>query len=396
MLEFALKNLLTRKSKFVITIVAIFISTMIVLFSYNVANQINDGIVETATYCDIVVGPNGSATDLVLSAMFFTGTITDTVEDEVYDMIKETKDVAEIIPIATGDNFNGLKIIGTDARLLKNKEIKDGKIFESDFEIVVGYDAHKKYNLKLGDKIVASHGMSEGAHAHDAMPYTVTAILEKTYTAYDDVLFTTANSVWNVHHDEHVQEESGEAGHDKDSGHDGEYTALLVKTRNPSSALRLIDEINEMPGVLAVNPSATLRKLTDSIDTTTVIVYVLCAVIAVMSFIIIYMINVMIMQDLKKDIVLMRLIGLSRLTISKIILIQSTIVSVLALVLAFIFTRISLVFANTITTSMGIVMNNTRIYNGEYLILLIVFVISLMPTMISLFKIFRRDLGDEK
>ena len=41
-------------------------------------------------------------------------------------------------------------------------------------------------------------------------------------------------------------------------------------------------------------------------------------------------------------------------------------------------------------------MNNTRIYNGEYLILLIVFVISLMPTMISLFKIFRRDLGDEK
>ena len=83
MFKFAIKNLLTRKSKFLITMIAIFVSTVIVLFSYNVARQINDGMITTATYYDVVVGPNGSSTDLVLSAMFFTGTLSDTVDASV-------------------------------------------------------------------------------------------------------------------------------------------------------------------------------------------------------------------------------------------------------------------------------------------------------------------------
>ena len=165
----------------------------------------------------------------------------------------------------------------------------------------VGSNIAKKYNLKVGDDVVAAHGVSESSHSHEKSPYKVTGILEKTYTVYDDVLFTSPESVWNVHehHDEddvesfsgeHTEHDENEE-HDEHSEHYGEYTALLIKTRNPSAALTLIDDVNKLPGVLAVNPSTVLRSLIESIDTTTVIVYVLCAIIAVMSFIIIYMIN---------------------------------------------------------------------------------------------------------
>lgn len=406
MFKFAIKNLLTRKSKFLITMIAIFVSTVIVLFSYNVARQINDGMITTATYYDVVVGPNGSSTDLVLSAMFFTGTLSDTVDASVYNEINDSHDVMKIVPIATGDNYKGNKIIGTTRDLLDDKILKDGVMFEEPFEMIIGSNIAKKYNLKVGDDIVAAHGVSESSHSHEKSPYKVTGILEKTYTVYDDVLFTSPESVWNVHehHDEDdVEMFSGEhTEHDENeeneehSEHYGEYTALLIKTRNPSAALTLIDDVNKLPGVLAVNPSTVLRSLIESIDTTTVIVYVLCAIIAVMSFIIIYMINLMIMQDLRKDIVLMRLLGLKRKIITEIVLIQNALTSLLAMILSFAFTRIALVFANNVTVKMGVVMNYRKVYSGEYVILVAVFVISMIPTIFGLFKVFRKELGDEK
>ena len=406
MFKFAIKNLLTRKSKFLITMIAIFVSTVIVLFSYNVARQINDGMITTATYYDVVVGPNGSSTDLVLSAMFFTGTLSDTVDASVYNEINDSRDVMKIVPIATGDNYKGNKIIGTTRDLLDDKILKDGVMFEEPFEMIIGSNIAKKYNLKVGDDIVAAHGVSESSHSHEKSPYKVTGILEKTYTVYDDVLFTSPESVWNVHehHDEDdVEMFSGEhTEHDENeeneehSEHYGEYTALLIKTRNPSAALTLIDDVNKLPGVLAVNPSTVLRSLIESIDTTTVIVYVLCAIIAVMSFIIIYIINLMIMQDLRKDIVLMRLLGLKRKIITEIVLIQNALTSLLAMILSFAFTRIALVFANNVTVKMGVVMNYRKVYSGEYVILVAVFVISMIPTIFGLFKVFRKELGDEK
>ena len=406
MFKFAIKNLLTRKSKFLITMIAIFVSTVIVLFSYNVARQINDGMITTATYYDVVVGPNGSSTDLVLSAMFFTGTLSDTVDASVYNEINDSRDVMKIVPIATGDNYKGNKIIGTTRDLLDDKILKDGVMFEEPFEMIIGSNIAKKYNLKVGDDIVAAHGVSESSHSHEKSPYKLTGILEKTYTVYDDVLFTSPESVWNVHehHDEDdVEMFSGEhTEHDENeeneehSEHYGEYTALLIKTRNPSAALTLIDDVNKLPGVLAVNPSTVLRSLIESIDTTTVIVYVLCAIIAVMSFIIIYMINLMIMQDLRKDIVLMRLLGLKRKIITEIVLIQNALTSLLAMILSFAFTRIALVFANNVTVKMGVVMNYRKVYSGEYVILVAVFVISMIPTIFGLFKVFRKELGDEK
>lgn len=395
MFKFAIKNLLTRKSKFIITMIAIFISTVIVLFSYNVASQINDGMINTATYYDVVVGPNGSSTDLILSAMFFTGTLSDTVSEDVYNEISEQRDVTKIVPIATGDNYKGNKIIGTSQSLLEDKKLKDGELFEKDFELVIGSNVAQKFNLKVGDKVIAAHGVSEDSHSHENSPYVVKGILEKTYTVYDDVLFTDAKSVWNVH--EHHDEETENSGeHDEHSEHYGEYTALLIKTRNPGAALSLIDIINKLPGVLAVNPSTVLRKLMDSIDTTTIIVYVLCVVIAIMSFVIIYMINLMIMQDLRKDIVLMRLLGIKRKVITEIVLIQNAIISFVAMIFSFAFTRIALMFANKVTTKMGVVMNYKKVYCGEYIILGTVFVISMIPTIIGLIKAFRKELGDEK
>ncbi len=405
MFKFSIKNLLTRKSKFLMTTIAIIISTLIIMFSFNVASQINDGIISTASYYDVVVGANGSATDLVMSTMFFTGTTTDTISSEVYDELKINRDVKEVVPFATGDNYKGNLIVGTEKSFLENKTLSEGIYFEEPFEIVLGFNVAKENKLAVGDKLIGSHGVSEAAHSHENMPYTVVGILDKTHTAYDNTLFTKTDSVWKSHeehnHDEEpelINEENNNQEIEKEfhEEHSHKYTALLVKTKNPSSALNLITELNKKGGVLAANPSIVLRDLLNNVDLVKNIVYILCAVIGVMSFVIIYMITLMMMQDVKKDVLLMRLLGLQRKNISGIIFIQNIIVSVIGVVVAFIFTRLSLMLINNITASVGIVMNYSKIYVEEYFIMIAVIVISLIPTFVSLLKMFERSLEDEK
>lgn len=61
-------------------------------------------------------------------------------------------------------------------------------------------------------------------------------------------------------------------------------------------------------------------------------------------------------ENVKKDVLLMRLLGLQRKNISGIIFIQNIIVSILGVCIAFIFTRISLLLINNLTEAMRIVM----------------------------------------
>lgn len=384
--KFAIKNLLTRKAKFIMTMIAIIIATLIIMFSFNVASQINDGIISTASYYDVVVGANGSSTDLVMSTMFFTGTTTDTISSDIYDELKKNKNIREIVPFATGDNYKGNLIVGTESEFLNGKPLEEGKNFEEAYDIVLGYNIAKEDKLSIGDKLIGSHGVSESAHSHENTPYTIVGILEKTHTAYDNTLFTKVDSVWNSHEDHDHEEEN----------HKHEYTALLLKTDNPSTALNLINDLNKKGGVLAANPSTVLRDLLNNVDLVKNIVYILCAVIGVMSFVIIYMITLMMMQDVRKDVTLMRLLGLQRKNITSIIFIQNIIVSVIGAIVAFILTRISLLLVNNITASVGIVMNYSKIYGAEYLIMFAVVVVSLIPTFISLKKMFERSLEDEK
>ena len=87
---------------------------------------------------------------------------------------------------------------------------------------------------------------------------------------------------------------------------------------------------------------------------------------------------------------------MQRKNISGIILIQNVVVSIIGVIIAFILTRVALLLVNNITASVGIVMNYAKIYNEEYLIMISVIIISLIPSLFSLSKMFERSLEDEK
>ena len=55
MFYFALKNLLTRKSKTILSAISIIMATTIGLLAFNISSQVNDGIINTVEYYDTLI-----------------------------------------------------------------------------------------------------------------------------------------------------------------------------------------------------------------------------------------------------------------------------------------------------------------------------------------------------
>ena len=99
MFNFAIKNLLTRKSKAFLSALSIIMATTISLLAFNISSQVEDGIVQTVTYYDTLVGPSGSETQLALNTLFFTGSPVGTISYEYYEELKDDPRINDAIPL---------------------------------------------------------------------------------------------------------------------------------------------------------------------------------------------------------------------------------------------------------------------------------------------------------
>lgn len=388
MFYFALKNLWTRKSKTILSAISIIMATTIGLLAFNISSQVNDGIVNTVDYYDTLIGPSGSESQLVLNTMFFTGTPAGTISYEYYEDLKKDTRVNVAIPFAMGDSYAGYKMVGTESDFLKNKELASGEMFNGAFEAVIGAEVAKTRGLKVGDSFISSHGISEGGHQHENNPYTVCGILKKTNTAYDNVIFVNVSDVWKAH--AHTEEEEEE--HEEPEEHEeGELTAILLKCRNIGMQSQVAAEYNALSGIQAINPATVAREIMNNVDLSKQIIYVLCVIIGIMALMIIYIMALLNMHDSKKDIKLMRLIGISKGKINSVLMIQNALVTCTSIVISVLFCRILLVAVNSFTSSMGIVVNAAKFYAGEGYILLAVLLFSFIPIFVANMKSFKND-----
>ena len=154
MLKFALKNMLTKKVKMILIIASIVISASVAILAYNVAEQVNDGLINTTSTYDMIVGPAGSSTQLAMNTLFFTDKPLGTISYEYVEQLEADSRVNVVIPFAMGDSYNSSKIVGTKSTFLDGKELAEGEMFDDVFEAVVGSSVAKKFNLKLGDEMI--------------------------------------------------------------------------------------------------------------------------------------------------------------------------------------------------------------------------------------------------
>ena len=359
MLKFALKNMLVKKVKIILIVFSIVISASVALLAYNVSEQVDDGFKTTAGYYDMIIGPSGSSTQLAMNTMFFTDKPLGTISYEYYERLLEDERINKVVPFTMGDSYNGTKIVGTTEDFLEGKSLESGEMFTSPFDAVVGSAVAEKYNLSIGDKMVTSHGLSEGGSAHASTPLTVSGILSETTTAYDNVIFTAVETVWQTH--DHSGGEHGEGEEHEEHNH-GEVCALLVKTKSFNYYNQVKNEYSSEGNLLVINPSEVLREVLENVDLSSRIVYILCIIIVIMNVFIISVITLLNTYDSKKEISLMRLIGISMKKINLLYVIQNGIVGLMSVALALLSSRLCLALMGEFVASMGIVLDTMKIY----------------------------------
>ena len=399
MLKFAFKNMAIKKVQIILIVLSIVISAGIAVLAFNVASQVDEGITNNAGYYSVIMGPAGSTTQLAMNSMYFTDEPIGTIPYSIVTTLQKDSRITKVIPFAMADNYNGYSVVGTSSAFLAEKELAQGSMFDDSgaMQAVIGSNIARYNNLKVGDVLYTSHSAS-GADVH-TQGITVAGILKVSHSSYDNVVFTQLKTLWDMH-DHGTDEEHAAADGEEHHHHHGTVCAVLMNTKNPGYAMQLVEEYDgkiitaedgDSVTLQAIEPMAVIRNVLNDADDTKYIVFVLCAVILVMNIMIISIITLLNMYHSAKEISLMRLIGISMKKINLLYIIQNSIMGLFSVILAFGVSRLCMLLMNDYVESMGVVLNMGKTYPVEFVILLAVFLISVLPTVIWTFAMSRKD-----
>ena len=223
--------------------------------------QMNNEFTKNLKGIDLVVGSKGSPMQLILSSVFHLDIPTGNIPLEEAEKLEQHPLVKSAIPVALGDNYNGFRIVGTNADYIAHYEGKltQGRVFSQPMEAVIGSDVAEKYHNKLGDQIVGAHGLVNSDDLHTDFPYTVVGILAPTNTVLDRLVLTPVESVWHVH--EHPDADDPEEVAYKKEHPGKELTALLVSYKSPMAAAVMPREVNKSTSMQAASPAFEVARL---------------------------------------------------------------------------------------------------------------------------------------
>lgn len=204
---------------------------------------------------DMIVGAKGSPLQLVLCGIYHIDAPTGNIPLSEVEELRKNQWVRELIPLSLGDNYKGYRIVGTDSSIYAHYGlyIVQGKPFKKPMQAIVSERLARELNLSLGQKIEGTHGLtaaSDDAHHH---PYKIVGIFKNTGTVADQLIFTSLESVWEVHHEhahDHAEEDEPK-----------EITLALVKFTGPMANFSLPRLINQNSSLQAALPAIEINRV---------------------------------------------------------------------------------------------------------------------------------------
>ena len=308
-----------------------------------VQHQFEQKMTRDAAGIDLVVGAKGSPLQLILSSVYHIDFPTGNIKMEEAQRISRSRLVKQVIPLAMGDNVQGLRILGTNHDYLDLYEVKfaAGKAWEKPFEVTLGAESAQILGLKLGDTFSGSHGISVGSHDHDQHAFRVTGILAPSGKVVDRLVLTSIESVWYTHDEaggaepdttaegEEVsiaeEEEEGTLSEGIDphllpvaargfpiSDQEREVTTLLIRYRNPMAAIQLPRMINSGTSMQAASPAFEMSRLFELLGVGISLLKGLALALVVIAGLSIFIALYNSLKERKYDLAILRTLGASR------------------------------------------------------------------------------------
>jgi putative ABC transport system permease protein len=227
-LKIAWRNLLNRPVQTLVTITVIALALALAVTVTHLNDALQRGIIRASDpFGVLVVGAKGSGQQLVLSTLLLQGLPVGNIDGHIFAELRDDPRVALAVPMALGDNVGGARLIGTDQRFFDLRPsqqeppsfaLAEGRLFETNFEAVLGSRAATELGLRIGDRFQPQHGVEQGlASDQHAEVHTVVGILRASGTPFDNAAFTTVASVVLMHTEQTDEDLEGRAEVDQDA-----------------------------------------------------------------------------------------------------------------------------------------------------------------------------------
>lgn len=274
------------------------------------------------------------------------------------------------IPVQQGDSFRGFPVLATTEEFFTRFtpapgepwRFAQGRAFNADFEVVLGSAVARATGLRIGDKITLTHGTpdsrrSAGAggpgaadapHEHDQFKYTVVGILAPSGVSHDRGVFTNLESAWLIHAHERIEREeaqqaaaAGASGKPEEHGEeklptaadlipaDRKITGIYIRTITPAgsnvSAVlpQVFDELRKDRTITVSQPKQEIDNLFKIVGNINQILVAMAGVVMVSSGIAIMLALYNSMEQRRRQIAVLRVLGCSRPRIFGLVLTES-------------------------------------------------------------------------
>lgn len=353
-----------------LTLVAVALGAALIASVLTLRRETERTFLEESSNFDLVVGAKGSPLQLVLSSVYHLDIPTGNIPYSEYEKLTKDPRITSAIPIGLGDNYRGYRIVGTTDGFfaMTRREpgtlkpvpmfaVEQGRLkFEDPFDVVVGSQVAAATGLRIGDKIVGTHGIMAlaGSEAHAEFPYTVVGIMAPSGTSNDRAVFTKLDAVWKIHDREEEihrglfapKTESADAATSATAPakpgwafaptaakKEREVTAVLVQLKVTGMRLWLADEIKKNTNAMAAIPIDQMQRLymqvLEPMEKTLLVVAYLVVVVAALSVLTtLYQAA----ERRRRDIAVMRCLGATPAEVFLVVLLEAFFVSVLGVV----------------------------------------------------------------
>ncbi|AUC86626.1 permease [Polaribacter sp. ALD11] len=292
---------------------------------------------------DLVVGAKGSPLQLVLASVLHLDNPTGNISYKEALKLSKNPMIKSAVPISYGDNYKGFRIVGTTNTFtsLYNAELEKGHNVKKSMQVVLGNAVAQKLNLKIGDTLLSSHGLTENSiEVHDEM-FTVVGILKQTEKVIDRLILSNLESIWEVHHHHHHHHEDEKHDHEE-SYDEKEITSLLINFKNPRGLLTFPRRINKQTNMQAALPKYELHKLYEytsiGFQTISLIAYLILVISCITIFISLYKM----VKERAFDLAILRTYGASNFQLIKMVFYEGFIVVFSSFLLGFLLLKIGL------------------------------------------------------
>jgi putative ABC transport system permease protein len=367
---------------------------------------------------DLVLGAKGSGLQIILSSVYQVDAPTGNISKSAADEIMRHPYIAEGIPLSYGDNYDKYRIVGSTPKYIEhyNAKLASGKLWEKSFDAVLGAKVARESGLSAGAGFFSSHGLDKDGEEHSDHQFIVTGILEPCGCVLDQLVITSLESVWLVHGkaEEEKQENSipdtsarpetnkkfigmaamkGSMKAPVESGEKREYTAVLLKKKNPLAIIALPNMLRETNMQVAL-PSIEINRLNENFGIGLDTLRAIALIITTLSFISLFISLFNSLKERKYELALMRSMGATRFTIFRLLMQEGIFLSALGTLFGLLLSRAGLLLlSESIEKNFNYTLNDIALLPSEYLLIIFTIFTGALASFLPAFKAVRMDIS---